>query len=74
MNPSSKSLTSGSRKGSRLTGRESGNRYDGTNPTVYTSTVCCLSCFETVATWTSIAPTNMAQNKQMNNVPVHLPF
>ena len=34
MNPSSKSLTSGSRKGSRLTGRESGNRYDGTNPTV----------------------------------------
>ena len=50
MNPSSKSLTSGSRKGSRLTGRESGNRYDGTNPTVYTSTECCLSCFETVAT------------------------
>ena len=32
MNPSSKSLTSGSRKESRLTGKESGNRYDGTNP------------------------------------------
>lgn len=56
MKPPSMSLIRGSIKGSKEMGLFFGSKYEGTNPTTYTSSVWHLSTLDIVAMDTSIAP------------------